>query len=206
MSHIDLIRKEALLEPLFRTLRFAVSQADIPKHVETCVDLGCGPTSPFLTYMLAQGTHVETYIGIDPLLNHNASASSKHKTHIELKQFKASDLSGIANRSVDLVVGFAFLEHIENPQQILTETIRILHKGGKALFTTPTPISKPVLEFLSSKLHIVSEREILEHKTYFTKESLFSMVQSHIDAGEVQATHRYFELGFNNYLTLTKIV
>ena len=42
--------------------------------------------------------------------------------------------------------------------------------------TTPTRIAKPVLEFLSYRLHLINEDEIREHKHYFNKADIQEII------------------------------
>ena len=79
--------------------------------------------------------------------------------------------------SVDCVTLIAVLEHLKKRERVLSECNRILKAEGKVLITTPAPVRKPILEFLSDKLHIVSPVEIKDHKDYFSKSELKSILE-----------------------------
>jgi 2-polyprenyl-3-methyl-5-hydroxy-6-metoxy-1,4-benzoquinol methylase len=88
------------------------------------------------------------------------------------------------------------LEHLENPERVLSECNRILKKDGKIIITTPAPVSKPILEFLSFKLHIVNPVEIKDHKHYFPKLEL-KLIMEKCCFANVHV--KSFEFGLNNF-------
>jgi SAM-dependent methyltransferase len=192
---------EELLEPVVRKLRFSNGLKHLTKTDSLVLaDLGCGPKIRFYHFALKRGVRLKNYIGIDPLID---SKILKDNTDPKVKLIKnpLRNKIPLPNESVDCVVAFAFLEHIDNPKIIIDESLRVLKKGGKAIFTTPSFRGKKVLEFLSFKLRLISEREIKEHKNYFNKKVLFDM----IDRGKKhKVSHSYFEFGMNNLLVITK--
>mgnify|MGYP001594596229 CR=1 FL=1 len=88
-----------------------------------------------------------------------------------------------------MVTIIAVIEHLDHPQKILNEAFRILKEGGKLILTTPTPLAKPILEFLSFKLRLVDKNEILGHKNYFWTKDVKKML----------AESGFKENGMNNY-------
>ena len=61
--------------------------------------------------------------------------------------------------------------------------------------------SKPVLEFLSFNLYLISEIEIRDHKTYFYKLMLLDMCRN---AGYDSFEIKYFQIGMNIFLKAVK--
>jgi 2-polyprenyl-3-methyl-5-hydroxy-6-metoxy-1,4-benzoquinol methylase len=92
----------------------------------------------------------------------------------------------------------AVMEHLENDEAILKECARLLKPGGGLLITVPSWYAKPVLEFLSFRLNLINPSEIRDHKRYYNKEDLVSLV-SRVDALHLQ-NHSYFQWRFNNLL------
>lgn len=96
----------------------------------------------------------------------------------------------------------AVLEHLNYPLAMLQEIERILVPNGILLLTAPSHAAKPVLEFLSYKLKIVSEAEIRDHKRYWNRADLGEIV------GKVQGLelllHKYFQCGMNNFCKIKK--
>ena len=102
----------------------------------------------------------------------------------------------LESNSVDCVTLIAVLEHLEKPGHVLSESYRVLKKEGKILITTPAPVSKPILEFLSYRLNIVSPVEIRDHKHYYTKKELSGLLE---ECGFAGVSARSFEFGLNNF-------
>lgn len=67
----------------------------------------------------------------------------------------------------------AVIEHLSYPIEMLKEIERVLKPSGILLLTAPSHLAKPVLEFLSYRLHIIDEREIRDHKRYYNKRDFF---------------------------------
>lgn len=183
--------REPILEPLLRKIRFDL----VLKHItpgSTVVDLGCGHTPNFLNRL---ASYIDRGIGIDPLIK------DKSGKKIQLISKMLTDRIPLESNSVDHVTLIAVLEHLDSPRSLLKEARRILKPGGTLLLTTPTPLNKPLLEFLAFRVGIVSTREIAEHKRYFWRGELTEYVTS---AGFKNPHHNYFEIFLNNFLLARK--
>ena len=112
--------------------------------------------------------------------------NSKYHGRIPLKDEKA-----------DCVFMLAVLEHLPVDTPLLSEAVRILKKGGYFILTTPAPAAKPVLEFLSYRLHLISEESIREHQHYYPKKELQDIMKRH---GCRVITCQKFQLGFNELI------
>lgn len=194
---------EEILEPVARAFRFGHGMNYVEKGKPVSVaDIGCGPKVRFYHAAVKSGVTFQKYFGVDPLLADEVIAELQINPQIEIVKKPLADKIPLGDASVDYCVAFAFLEHIDNPEEILNDAIRIVKPGGKIVLTTPSFRAKPVLEFLSFKLGLISPREIEEHKNYFDERTLRAMVKSNPDAAEVK--HEYFEFGMNNLLIITK--
>lgn len=183
--------REPILEPILRRIRFDM----VLKHVRAgsvVVDLGCGHTPNFLNRLQS---YISQGVGIDPLIK------SGKKGRIRLLSKFLSDRIPLKNNFADHVTLTAVLEHLDDPTSLLKEAHRILKPGGTLLLTTPSPLNKPLLEFLSFKLGVVSQREIAEHKRYFWKKELVDSLKS---VGFKKIKHSYFEFYLNNFASATK--
>jgi SAM-dependent methyltransferase len=198
------IFEEEFLEPFLRRFRFNQAIKYIKKNKPlVLLDLGCGPKIPFYFFAKKNKVIFKKYIGVDPLINKNLiDKFVKEGNILILGKFLIKKIP-LSSLSVDYIVAFAFLEHIENPENIFKEALRILKPGGKIILTTPTPKAKNILEFLSFKLKLVSPREIAEHKNYFTKEDLLSLIPKNKKL-HLKIIHQYFEFGLNNLLVIIK--
>lgn len=183
--------QEPILEPLIRHFRFQ----RILRHIEAdsiVVDIGCGHT-PHLLNRLEH--YIKNGFGIDPLIKDQTLPKFKLLSQL------LADKIPLRSNFADFVTMAAVLEHLDNPEAILSEAHRILKKGGKLLLTTPSHFNKPLLEFLSFGLGLVSVREIAEHKRYFWKKELLDAIQR---AKFRKIKHEYFELWLNNFIVAEK--
>ncbi|MBN1638768.1 MAG: class I SAM-dependent methyltransferase [Ignavibacteriales bacterium] len=190
------ILQEELLEPLARYLRFReiIKYIDRKKNLDI-IDVGAGPNTPFESFLNRNGYKIKSYIAIDPLIKMNKK-EIKYINHPVVKKLL------VKSNSKDYAIAAAFIEHINNPKEILHEMIRVIKPGGKVIITTPTPRAKNILEFLSHKLKLISRREIQEHKNYFNKKSLIKLLPE--NKAKQNTYHKYFELGLNNLLVIEK--
>ena len=78
----------------------------------------------------------EHYIAVD---KYNTAISEELKSahNITFIQTEVPPLKGIEDNSVDFVVTFQVIEHIEDDEMFLQEIHRVLKPGGKVILTTP---------------------------------------------------------------------
>lgn len=163
--------KEVLLENFIRSLRINKVKKLIPPKSKV-LDIGCGYEGYFLQKI---ESHLSLGMGLDIDIKSNIKSKK-----IKLKKFKLLKTIPEKDSSFDVVVALAILEHLEYPQNILEEIKRVLKPEGICILTTPHKRIKPLLEFLSFKLGIISKDEIKDHKQYFDKPELLNIL---INAG-----------------------
>nr|WP_319271801.1 methyltransferase domain-containing protein [uncultured Draconibacterium sp.] len=102
--------------------------------------------------------------------------------------------------SVDTIVSLAVIEHMTVGDVVTSfrKFKRILRKGGRIILTTPTKMSKPVLEFLAL-IRLLDKKNIEEHKHYWNKNELFQLA---VDTGFEVKMFKRFQLGFNQWVVL----
>lgn len=188
-------RNEPLLEPVLRELRFGVSIPYISELLSDCsmiLDYGCGPKAKFFYFLIDKSICFKKYFGFDPLIK----IKSK-KQNICL----SSRWNDFSKNQYDIVTMFAVIEHLPYPEFCYENIINLIKPGGYLLITTPTKISKHVLEFLSFRLKIVSTREIMEHKHYFSFNEMINMFDKYSLSVEAK---KIFEFGMNNFVLFKK--
>ncbi len=174
----------SFLDGLIRYLRFRQVIKYIPRNSLVC-DIGCGKDA----YFLKKSANLIKYgFGFDRTIE-----NYKDKK-LELKRNEGFENISLENESCDTITMMAVLEHLENPQETLKETCRILKKQGGLILTTPTPLAKPLLEFLAF-LNLIDKREIMDHKNYFWPKKIKTMLAQ---SGFKEIKSYYFELGFNS--------
>lgn len=183
---------EPFLEKFLSQRRFRQIQPLIPLN-SVVLDLGCGYNADFLRSV---EDRIAFGVGIDLFVNKNFRS---HR--IKLLEHDLNRPLPFPDDSFDVVTSLANLEHLQKPEQALREINRVLRPGGRLFLTTPSLYAKPVLEFLSFELGLISEQEILDHKHYFNRDRLERYCQA---VGFRSWEHRYFQLGMNNFLTAIK--
>jgi cyclopropane fatty-acyl-phospholipid synthase-like methyltransferase len=159
------------------------------------MDFGCGHQALFLQ---AVQKDISQGIGVD-----YDAAPSRPAPNLEIQQFRFKDRFEFPDRTFDQVALLAVLEHIplDLVDPLFAEFRRILKDDGSILITTPTPASKPVLEFLAFKLKIISGPEIADHKHYYSRADIEQLAARQ---GLDCAAYRTFQLGLNSFASLAK--
>lgn len=183
----------SFLDKLFHKLRSQRIIKHIPESSFVC-DIGCGAKGPFLKEI---SSRIRYGIGLDK------KAEEYHNSKIEIKQINISKNIPLDDDKFDSVLMIAVLEHLDYPQEILSESFRILKKGGNLILTAPTPLAKPILEILSFKLRLIDKNEISDHKNYFWPKDIKKMLLKAKFRKENIKT-RFFNVFFNSFIICQK--
>jgi cyclopropane fatty-acyl-phospholipid synthase-like methyltransferase len=161
----------------------------------TLLDFGCGHQALFLQSVAPVLTRG---IGLD----YDASPA-RPAANLEIQQFHFKDRFAYADGAFDHVSILAVLEHIPLDQVdvLFREFHRILRPGGSVLLTTPTPASRPLLEFLAFKLKIISGPEIADHKHYWSRADIEALAGRN---GFGCSTYHTFQFGLNSFAALVR--
>ena len=180
--------KEPLFEPYLRMMRIRKVLPTIRKvRMPRILDIGCGWDARFLKSI---EPFVQEAIGID------FKAPDLGNGRIKTLKKVLFDRLPFDDSSFHIVTMLAVLEHIAEPFLLAKEIHRVLIGGGYLVMTVPSRASKPILEFLSYRLGVVSPDEIKDHKKYYNKkdiEKIFVPNGFHVEK------HKYFQLGMNNF-------
>lgn len=183
---LAMLRIKLGLDVFIRYLRYRQMARLIHQGV-VLVDVGCGREG----FLLHRMKHtIKHGYGIDKKIK------DWEKDNITIKGF---DFDGkipppLPAACADQATMLAVLEHVLHPEFTLQSIYRLLKDGGELILTTPTPLSKPILEFLAYRLRLIDEGEIRDHKHYFSKQELIALLQK---IGFKDIRHRYFECGVN---------
>jgi SAM-dependent methyltransferase len=152
-------------------------------------DLGSGYDARFLR-LARQARLIDAGIAVDVSFDRSNLGEGIVPVEADL-----SDPLPIADGAVAAATSLAVLEHLVRPEVHLAEMHRILRPGGVAILTTPSRASKPVLEFLAYRLHVIDAAEIRDHKHYYSAAELRTLFEAAGFAPGV--SHRSFALGMN---------
>ncbi len=187
------MKQDSFFDKFLRWLRYKKVVKHIPEDSVVC-DIGCGYDAGFLkkiSYFIKRG------IGLDK------EVSDFKNSNLEFKKIKVFKDIPVSNEPCDVVTLTAVIEHLDHPQEILNEAFRALRGGGKLILTTPTPLAKPILEFLSFKLGLVDKNEIGSHKNYFwTKDVKKMLLKSGFKEESIK--NYFFECYLNNLIIAQK--
>ena len=162
----------------------------------TVADLGCGYEPRSLLNLMNKFPQITSASGIDLSIS-----QAEFHPKIRIVEGNLNEPLPYPDNSFDLVFSMAVLEHLDNHELALTEAFRILKKDGTLLLTTPSPLSRPILEFLAYKLKVIDEHEIRDHKNYFSKKDLEEKFK---ETGFRNIKAKTFQFGFNNLAQGTK--
>lgn len=184
--------KNSLLDKFFRFWRTQKIIKYILKESIVC-DIGCGSDIYFLNKIKS---FISEGIGLDQDLNDHSEGN------IKLKSIKIGQKLPLEDEYFDAVTMSAFLEHLDSPENVVAETFRILKRGGKLMLTTPSPISRPILDSLAF-LWLIDKREISDHKNYFWPGDINKiLIRAGFDKKNIKAD--FFEFFTNIVVIATK--
>lgn len=123
------------------------------------LDIACG--EGYGSSMLA--TEAKSVIGIDVSKITISHATAKYKKNN--LQFMVGDCTNIPlpDNSIDLVVSFETIEHIEKQEQMLSEEVRVLKPNGLLLISSPDKYHYSIETGIKNPFHI-NELSELEFK------------------------------------------
>lgn len=182
-----------IVDEVIAKWRLSKVTGEIGKNDEV-LDFGCGHQGYFLKYISA---NIKSGMGID------YDAPEKNAGNIKFKKFKYVDKLPLENSSFDAVVMLAVLEHIDldKVKLLFSEFNRVLRQRGKIILTTPTKLSKPLLELLAG-FKIINRGEIADHKKYYSKNDVVKLASK---TGFKIVSYKLFQLGFNSVAVLKKV-
>lgn len=158
------------------------------------LDFGCGHQALFLRGLAGD---IRSGIGLD-----YDATPGRIAPNLTLDNFHFRDRFAFADASFDHITILAVLEHIPLDQVdvLFGEFRRLLRPGGSVLLTTPTPASRPLLEFLAFRLKLISGPEIADHKHYWSQTDIAALAAR---TGFACAAYRTFQFGLNSFAALT---
>lgn len=190
-------RGEGLLENFLAKKRAGIADSMIPEGSRRgkVLDIGCGSYPYFL-----MSTKFENKYGIDPFVNKKITKKNLHLYNMDATKSKLPFKSNEFN----VVTMLAVFEHIDQGKLkfVLSETLRVLKKGGLLIITTPSPWSDKLLHQMA-KVGLISSEEIHEHKTHHSRSIIEKMIT---DAGYDTKNIKsgFFEFGFNMWFKAIK--
>lgn len=187
-----------MLDDLIFALRMRRILPHLRRSDQVVADFGSGYDAAFLARVLERGMAARA-IAVDLSLDPEIASD-----RLALVEADLNAALPIPDASVNVATSLAVLEHLDRPDTHAKELFRVLKPGGTLLLTTPSPLGKPVLEFLAYRLGVIDRAEIDDHKRYFDGAALRAVLR---DAGfrDADIHHETFLLGMNNFIRATKL-
>ena len=182
--------QNAPLEKLLSYLRYKRTIKFIRN--KKVLDFGCGISNWNAKFI---GNYPKLIHGVDTSLSEMIKKNSLIKIYKELNELPISDY--------EIVLFMAVFEHIEpfNLIQILNQISGKTSKNAIIFGTTPTPLSRPILETLSYRLKLIDHSQIKDHKVYYDDFWLKTILAK---TDWIIESYRTFQLGLNSEFILCK--
>ncbi len=156
----------------------------------TVLDIGCGYHAKLLTTL---SPNIREGIGIDLSISDQAKSIpnlSFVEDNIE------NVLPSLPKNYFDLIFLISVLEHLWQPQQILSYCNEMLKPGGMLLFNVPTWRGKYFLEYSAFTLGTSPACEMEDHKMYYNQQEIWPLlVQSGFKPSQIHL--KYIKFGLN---------
>jgi 2-polyprenyl-3-methyl-5-hydroxy-6-metoxy-1,4-benzoquinol methylase len=155
-------------------------------------DFGCGFNAAFTRSVLDQVDHVTLVdIGLaDDLKAH--PKVDEHEGHLP------DAVSSVKSESLDVALCISVVEHLWEPDLMLSELRRVTVPGGLCLISVPTWLDKRALEFSAFKLGLSTADSVADHKAYYNPRDLWPMLVRAGFRPEHIRCHRY-KFGLNTF-------
>ena len=143
--------------------------------------------SPYLVKLLDLGCGYEAHLSVDFINKVKQIILADVSININLLSypnvvFLKGDLTqtikDLKDKSIDLIIASNVIEHLTDPRSTLLELKRLLKPGGLLMIIVPNWRGKTFLEFLAFKLKIAPAYEINDHKWYFSKSELWTLIRT----------------------------
>jgi 2-polyprenyl-3-methyl-5-hydroxy-6-metoxy-1,4-benzoquinol methylase len=160
-------------------------------------DFGCGFHAAFSRSILP---HVRSLVLVDISLDDELKRDPKIKA---IEGALPAALAQIANESLDVALCISVLEHLTDPQVMLSELYRVLGHEGQCLVNVPSWRGKRYLELSAFTLHTSPSEEMDDHKMYYDVRDLWPLL---VKAGFAPSNIRCFphKFGLNTFAACQK--
>ena len=172
---------------------------EFPTRADVVADLGSGYDFRLLRHLQRVG-RIRRGIAVDVSLDQSRVFGEPRFRLLETDLNRRLDVPAA---SVDVALSLAVIEHLTHAEVHLTEAYRILRPEGILLLTSPSKSSRPLLEFLAYRLHLIDADEIRDHKHYFGGAEIRKLL---VAAGfaDAEISYRTFLLGLNQFVVARK--
>jgi 2-polyprenyl-3-methyl-5-hydroxy-6-metoxy-1,4-benzoquinol methylase len=134
------------------------------------LDIGCGHDARLLRELASS---IKQGVGIDVQIS-KAAKDIPQLTFFEKPVDEA--LNELDARQFDVILMISVLEHLWEPQSVLTACHKLLQPGGRLVVNVPNWLGKRFLELAAFKLGLSPYYEMDDHKMYYSKHDLWPLL------------------------------
>jgi SAM-dependent methyltransferase len=134
------------------------------------LELGCGFAARNL---MCIEDRARALVGVDLNLSPALAATGKFEG---IEETIDAAIARLAGREFDLILIISVLEHLPDPQAVLTACRDLLAADGILLINVPTWRGKIFLEFAAFRLGVSPAEEMDDHKMYYDKRDLWPLL------------------------------
>jgi 2-polyprenyl-3-methyl-5-hydroxy-6-metoxy-1,4-benzoquinol methylase len=182
---------DGILSDYLKKKRLRMILPYIP-HAAKILDIGCD-NGALLKYLPT----FEFYLGLDnqaAMISGNQQRNKQANVSFACVNFSDFDWTGTP---FNLVVMTAVVEHLEDIASALFKLKSIMTENGLILITTPTPISRFVLQ-AGAACRFFARHSLHEHKNYFRKSDFQFLRDWKLEK------YKHFEFRMNQLVVLRK--
>ena len=159
--------------------------------VRSFLDIGCGESR--ITKLLKHDVH---YTGVD--CNRVLIKNLQKRFKMTGYRFVLADLEKEEiplEHQFNSILMLAFIEHVNNPVNVIKECARLLADNGLLVITTPTPLGDKLLRILISITNPFSNSQVERpHEHLYDKEQMRKLFET---SGLIITRYRKFDFGAN---------
>jgi SAM-dependent methyltransferase len=145
----------------------------LPSEGKRVADIGCG-------YHAESSRRLRQDASASVVVDLSVSPALKQDPRVEVIEAPLPNaMVDISDRSIDVLMCSAVLEHLEHPLETLRHFPRVLSARGVALISVPSWAAKRPLEFAAFRLGMSSD-EMNDHKMYYDPRDLWPLL---VEAG-----------------------
>jgi hypothetical protein len=204
MHHDAIIASKTTTQhaPLERLLTHLRIRKVLPHltHGGVVLDFGCGQ---HMSALSALNGRADVRIGIDSCFKRSGAVITDDGCRGFGSFSDIEEFLTISKKKVDSILSLACFEHLEAEEfaGALEQLHAISSQACRLIGTLPTPLAKPVLEFLSYKLRLIDPSQIEDHKVYYDRAMLEMALQQ---SNWKLKDYRTFQFGMNSFFIFEK--
>ena len=162
----DRLMKKPLLTPWLHRKRVEIIRPYIKGKV---LDIGCGPAD------ISKFEGIKDYTGIELSQNQVNILKEKNSEYHFVQMNLDIDEFPDKGLKFDTIVMIAVIEHLENPDNILSQISSLLNIGGKFIITTPSPRGDDIHQ-IGSRFGLTSKEAVNDHSFIYGKKELKNLL------------------------------